>query len=133
MGFNWPKGIKEVPLLSEIVNNGKDIKLINNEIIENIDTIILCTGYLHHFPFLPDSLKLKTKNVLYPSGLYKGVVYTNNPRLFYLGMQDQWYTFSMFDLQSLFVKDTILKKIELPSIAMMINDAASWSLRYSSL
>lgn len=38
-----------------------------------------------------------------------------NPRLFYLGMQDQWYTFNMFDAQAWFVRDVILGKIALPS------------------
>jgi trimethylamine monooxygenase len=29
--------------------------------------------------------------------LYKGVAFIDNPEVFYLGMQDQWYTFTMFD------------------------------------
>jgi cation diffusion facilitator CzcD-associated flavoprotein CzcO len=37
-----------------------------------VDAIILCTGYQHSFPFLPDELRLKTHNCLYPAGLYKG-------------------------------------------------------------
>ena len=31
---------------------------------------------------------------------YKGVVWVHNPKLFYLGMQDQWFTFNMFDAQA---------------------------------
>src|SRR5256885_3510538 len=57
---------------------------------KEVDAIILCTGYLHHFPFLPDDLRLKTTNRLWPLGLYQGVVWENNPRLFYIGMQDQF-------------------------------------------
>ena len=65
--------------------------------IEEADAIILCTGYLHHFPFISEDLKLKTGNRLYPPMLYKGVVWQNNHKLFYLGMQDQFHTFNMFD------------------------------------
>lgn len=126
MDFKWPRGIKEVPLLKEIMKNGKDGKLINGDIIKDIDSIILCTGYLHSFPFLPNQLTLKTKNCLYPKGLYKGVVWMNNPNLFYLGMQDQWYTFTMFDLQGLFVRDAMLNKIKLPTKSAMIKDAEKW-------
>ena len=57
-----------------------------------MDAIILCTGYLHHFPFMTDELRLRTTNCLAPASLYKGVVWVDNAKLFYLGMQDQYYT-----------------------------------------
>ncbi len=72
-------------------------------------------GYSHHFPFIEDNLRLRTHNCLYPLGLYQGVVWEKNPRLFYLGMQDQPDTFNMFDAQAWFVRDVILGKIALPS------------------
>ena len=56
-----------------------------------MDAIILCTGYQHHFPSLPDELTLRTSNRLYPRELYKGVFWIHNPKLVYLGMQDQDY------------------------------------------
>jgi len=43
----------------------------------------------------------------------KGEV-VNNPDLFYLGMQDQWFTFNMFDAQAWYVRDIILGKIKVP-------------------
>lgn len=46
----------------------------------------------------------------------------NNPKLFYLGMQDQWYTFNMFDAQAWLVRDIILGKISLPSYKEMVAD-----------
>jgi hypothetical protein len=54
-----------------------------------MDAIVLCTGYRHWFPFIEDNLRLRTNNVLYPPDLYKGVVWTGNPKLMYLGMQDR--------------------------------------------
>eukprot|EP01084_Bolivina_argentea_P315761 547164_1 len=132
MNFHWPKGVLEVPLLKKVIN-GNDIELINNSVVQDIDSIILCTGYLHSFPFLPPNLKLKTKNILYPNNLYKGVIWINNPKLIYLGMTDQWYTFTMFDMQSLYAKDVILNKIELPSKRIMIDDAFKWRERGTAL
>jgi trimethylamine monooxygenase len=35
--------------------------------------------------------------------------------MFYLGMQDQWFTFNMFDAQAWWVRDVILGRIEVPS------------------
>ena len=48
----------------------------------DVDAIILCTGYLHYFPFLEKSLTLETHNRLYPPKLYKGVVWQDNHKLF---------------------------------------------------
>ena len=39
------------------------------------------------------------------------MVWVHNPKLFYLGMQDQWYTFNMFDAQAWWVRDVILEKL----------------------
>ena len=97
------------------------------------DAVILCTGYQHHFPFLADELRLRTTNRLWPGGLYKGVLWIDDPNLAYLGMQDQYYTFSMFDAQAWYVRDVILGRIELPSRNAMEADSAAWRKREEAL
>jgi trimethylamine monooxygenase len=91
--------------------------------------IIFATGYLHSFPFLEESLKLKTaRNSFYPDGLYKGVAWIKNTRLFYLGMQNQHYTLPMFDAQASWVMDVVLGYIILPEKESMITESHSlWS------
>ncbi len=119
IGFDWPDNWKEVPLLQKV--EGKTATFKDGSTAD-VDAIILCTGYLHHFPFMADDLKLRTANRLATADLYKGVAYINNPKLFYLGMQDQWYTFNMFDAQAWWARDVILGKIDLPDQAAMIAD-----------
>ena len=119
MGFDWPENWKEVPALVKTVGNKAFFKDGSKN---EIDAIILCTGYQHHFPFLPDDLRLKTANRLATADLYKGVVWTKNPKLFYLGMQDQWYTFNMFDAQAWYARDLILGKIKLPGSSILNAD-----------
>ena len=80
-----------------------------------MDDIISCTGYLHHFPFMSDELRLDTTNRLAPSMLYRGVVFQPENRVLYLGMQDQWYTFTMFDAQAWYARDIIMGRISLPN------------------
>jgi trimethylamine monooxygenase len=111
MGFKWPDNWKEVPLLTGVSGNTATFK---DGSTARVDAIILCTGYKHHFPFLPDDLRLRTANRLATADLYKGVAYVHNPALFYLGMQDQWYTFNMFDAQAWWVRDVILGRIRMP-------------------
>ena len=98
-----------------------------------VDAVILCTGYQHHFPFMEDSLRLRTRNRLWPPGLYKGVIWMDNPKLAYLGMQDQYYTFSMFDAQAWYVRDVIMGRTALPSREEMEKGAAGWQTREEAL
>ncbi len=130
MGFHWPDNWEEKPLLQRVENKTAHFK---DGTSREIDAIILCTGYRHHFPFLPDDLRLVTENRLWPLGLYKGVVWERNPKLFYIGMQDQFYTFNMFDAQAWFARDVILGRIELPSKAEMEADSAAWRAREEQL
>src|SRR5690606_21984385 len=100
---------------------------------QTVDAIIMCTGYLFHFPFLPDELRLETHNCLYPDNLYKGVVFQSNPKLMYVGMQDQWFTVNMFDAQAWFVRDVIMGKISLPDAVTRRQDIDAWLARHEQL
>ena len=111
MGYDWPDNWKEVPLLQKVVGNTCTFK---DGSTADVDAIILCTGYLHYFPFMAAELRLRTANRLAAADLYKGVVWVNNPKLFYLGMQDQWYTFNMFDAQAWYVRDIIMGRVQVP-------------------
>lgn len=70
MGYAWPDNWEEKPLLQRLENNRA---YFVDGSSKHIDAVILCTGYKHHFPFLPDELSLKTDNRLWPMNLYKGV------------------------------------------------------------
>jgi trimethylamine monooxygenase len=130
MGFQWPDNWEEKPALQKVSGN---TAFFADGSTKDVDAIILCTGYLHHFPFLPDSLRLKTNNILYPLGIYKGVVWEKNTKLFYIGMQDQWYTFNMFDAQAWYARDVMMGKISLPSIAQMQAHSEEWNDKEGTL
>ena len=49
-----------------------------------------------------------------------------NPQLVYLGMQDQWYSFNMFDAQAWYARDVILGRIPLPSYEKMHAEDLMW-------
>ena len=71
---------------------------------------MMCTGYLHSYPFLRlifiirmiiiivvltimtnrEDLRMKSKNLLYPAGMYKGMVWTagkSKTRLFWVSVK----------------------------------------------
>ena len=130
MGFHWPDNWKEVPLLARVEKNTCHFKDGSSK---EVDAIIMCTGYLHHFPFLPDALRLQTGNRLWPLDLYKGIFWEANPKLMYLGMQDQFYTFNMFDAQAWYARDAILGCINLPGLEEMVRHSQVWRAREEKL
>jgi trimethylamine monooxygenase len=123
MGYDWPDNWTEKPILVGVDGN---IAHFKDGTSRHVDAIILCTGYRHDFPFLTDELRLKTGNRLWPLNLYEGVVFTPNPQLFYLGMQDLWYSFNMFDAQAWLTRDMIMGRVALPSLAEMATANDHW-------
>jgi len=132
MGFHWPENFKTVPLLTHIDERSKTCHFKDGSKAE-VDVIILCTGYKHHFPFMSDELQLRTNNVLAPNNLYKSVFWENNPNLMYFGMADQWYTFNHFDAQAWYARDYMLGRIELPAKDVRLADDKKWHDREDTL
>jgi len=130
MGFNWPKEFTEVPLLTKVEGKTATFK---DGTTKDVDAVILCTGYLHHFPFLRNELKLVTANLMWVDNLYKGVFWKANPKLIYLGMQDQFYTFNMFDAQAWLARDFIMGKYALPDMAEQEAYIKGWLDRQETL
>ena len=130
MGYDWPDGMEELPLIERF--EGETVHFTNGETRE-FDAVILCTGYLHKYPFLPAELALQSGNNIYPAGLYRGVVWQKNPKVYYLGAQDQWFTFNMFDAQAWYVRDLILGRAALPSAEQRAAHMKSWRDRFQSL
>lgn len=131
MGFEWPEGFEEKPLLTKVV--GRTCYFKDGSTADDVDAIVFCTGYQNHYPFLPDHLKLVTRTSLYPGNLYKGIFWEKNPKLMYIGAQDQFYTFNMFDAQAWYARDVVLGRITLPDYDTMHADSEAWVERNSKL
>ncbi|KAL4238253.1 hypothetical protein ACF0H5_002966 [Mactra antiquata] len=110
IGHRWPEGISERPLVKHI--DGNRI-LFKDGHIEEVDSIIWCTGYIAEFPFMESRLAPNPTQVVYPKGLYKGMVWTgcNTNKLFYMGIYNLLYTFPVFDLQALWISRYIMNAI----------------------
>jgi trimethylamine monooxygenase len=130
MGFDWPENAVERPLVARF--EGRTAHFSDGT-TGDFDAVVLCTGYQHKYPFLPDGLSLKSRNVLYPGNLYKGVVWQDNTNLFYLGAQDQYYTFNMFDAQAWYARDVMLGRIQMPSAGERAADIQAWLERQDAL
>lgn len=130
IGYEWPDNWQERPILTHV--EGKTVHFSDGSTSE-VDAIISCTGYLHHFPFMDEPLRLVTTNRMWTPNLYRGVVYQPNNKIHYLGMQDQYYTFNMFDAQAWFSRDVILGRLDLPPLADQQAHSAAWEAREAEL
>ena len=129
-GLKWPEGIEERPLLARI--QGKTAHFADGS-QRDVDCVIFCTGYKHHFPFMPDNLRLVTANRSYPEQLYKGIFFQDQPRCIYLGMQDLTFTTTMFEAQAWYARDVILGRIQLPEAQSRHKDIQSWLAKEAHL
>lgn len=130
MGYDWPDGMEELPLVERF--EGQTAYFTDGR-VRDFDAVVLCTGYLHKYPFLPAELSLSSSNNVYPDGLYRGVVWQDNPHVSYLGAQDQWFTFNMFDAQAWYVRDLILGRTELPGAEERARHIRQWRDRFLAL
>jgi len=120
MGFAWPDTMKEVPLLTKVASKTCYFK---DGHVEDFDAIILCTGYQHSFPFMAPEIRLQATNIFNLPNLYRNVQwYGTRPgtkdadgRLFYMGMTDQFYTYTMFMMQGLWAAQVVKGILTVPS------------------
>ena len=131
MGYHWPKNFTTHALLETIAPDGTCS--FKDGSTARVDAVILCTGYQHHFPYVADSLRLKTANRLWCDNLYNGVVLETNHKMLYIGMQDQWFTFNMFDAQAWWARDLIAGKITIPDAAARAAHFKKWRDREGTL
>ena len=107
----------KVKIRKEIVKTeGKTVYFNDGQVQENVDTIVLCTGYTREFPFLDESILKPQRNGKFLP-LYKGMFpVQHNDCLAFVGM------FSIFnsvaigvELQSRFIAERFKRNIKLPS------------------
>jgi len=129
-GFKWPKGIREIP---QLVKFEDGLFHFADGSTDRFDVVMFCTGYQHHFPFLADEITLTdAKNLLHVDGLYKGVILNKNPRVMYIAMQDQYYTFTMFDAQACYARDYILGKFKIKDEKERTAEIKLWGDRFKA-
>ena len=127
MGLKWPEKIHEVPIVTSI--EGKTCSFEDGSSAE-YDTIILCTGYQHHFPFMPSELTLPNGNIFNLPNLYRSLQWYGvgegkkdaGGKLFYMAMQNQFYTFTMFAMQGLWVANMIKGLISAPDREVCVKE-----------
>ena len=110
---NIPKNIEIITGLSHF--DEENVYFLNGE-KRKIDSVLLCTGYIHHYPFMEEKLRLNCKdpNVLWAEGVYYNVAWEQNPKLFYVGMGSYRLSQVVVDAQGYLIRDIIAGKHVVP-------------------
>lgn len=109
-----------------LIKVGKDNTVIFPDGTETkVDAIIVCTGYKHYYPFLEQSLRYTGPDCLYPKNFYKGMFWINNPKLAYMGVAKNIFTFPLFDSQASYAAQVLAGKIEMPEKSERIEENLS--------
>jgi len=109
MGYHWPEGIEERPLIKSI--QGRMITFMDDHTVE-CDAIIMSTGYIHHFPFLDSKINLECGNFFWTKELDFSTVSKRNQNLYFIGMEDQFYTFNHFAAKAWWIREVIMGRCQ---------------------
>jgi len=98
------------------------VELEDGTILDEIDAIIFCTGYLYSFPMFSRKLGFISEDGSYVHHLFQQTFYAEDPSLVFLGMPRQILPFPTFQNQAILVAKVWSRKLSLPNIAKMRED-----------
>lgn len=128
-------GVKRVgPVDSFVHKTGTtrgQVVLVDGHVVDDVDVVILCTGYITSYPFLgqlqaPDLPKedaddntIITSDGCITHNLHKDIFYIPDPTLAFVGVPYHASAFSLFDFQAAVVARVLSGLAELPSQEQM--------------
>jgi len=112
--------VRDVPPLKRFHETA--IELDDGTILENIDSVIFCTGYLYSFPMFSRKYGFISEDGSYVHHLFQQTFYAEDPSLVFLGLPRQILPFPTFQNQAILVAKVWSGKLSLPSIPKMCED-----------
>lgn len=111
MASKWPDNWKEVPKLERVDESTAYYRRHGR----CCDAIILCNWLQAPLPLPARRSAAEDGEPAGNGRSLQGRDWVHNLRMFYLGMQDQWFTFNMFDARAWWARDAIMGKIGIPT------------------
>lgn len=110
--------IKDVPDLLKFDVNTRTIFFKNGSKLNNVDKVIFATGYLKSIPFIKDEPLITDGQKVH--GLYKHLIYYNNPTLAVIGLPRFVLPTRLSESQGCWLARVWSGRIQLPSLEEMI-------------
>ena len=121
--YQFPETITQHP---QVVKFIKNTACFEDGFEAEFDMVILCTGYMGHFPFMADDLQLKEQ---FLGGackdLYKATLWLNggNGKVLYLGAPYTPFMFGTFEAQAIWACKYIMGELKVPDQEEMLADS----------
>lgn len=112
--------------------SGSTAILEDGSTIDQLDTIIMCTGYRPSFPFLAEKCKVKVDDG-HVTPLYKHVVHAHWRSLLFVCICRYHLGFRHLYLQAEFAVGALLRKFDLPTESEMLKDIEEDFIRKSKM
>ncbi|KAI0911910.1 hypothetical protein F4823DRAFT_583958 [Ustulina deusta] len=147
-GHRLPEAVKRVPMVAQFIAHEIDaskpvwnqksegvipgkIVLEDETTLEDIDYVVIATGYITSYPFLEhleqphvawedaDERTLITADGYTTHNLHKDVFYIPDPTLAFVGVSQLVSTFSLFDFQARVMAKVLAGHVRLPASSVM--------------
>ncbi|KAK4537589.1 hypothetical protein CDCA_CDCA13G3614 [Cyanidium caldarium] len=123
-------GVQPVAALTA-VTGPRQVRLADGTQLDDLDVILLCTGYRYAFPFLADACEVRVQHggrVVTP--LYRHLLPVHRPNLPLVGLPYSVVPFPLFEYQMRYVCRVLSGAIRLPSESAMRQDTREeWRAR----
>ena len=117
----FPENVQEViGTLTACFENGT-VEINHKELLHNVHSIILCTGYKYSFPFLEPECGIKVTNN-HVTSLYQHIFSTKFPSLSFIGLCLRICPFLNFAAQAQCIASVLSGRTVLPSEEEMVRD-----------
>jgi len=109
--------IKDILPIKEF--HEKSIELVDGTMLEDVEYIIFCTGYLYSLPMFPKEAGFIEPDGLYVHHLYQQTFYAEDPTLAFMGLPNKVLPFPTYQNQAIVVAKVWAQKLTLPSREVM--------------
>ena len=103
--------------------DGNNILLKSGQVLKDIDSVLLATGYEYEFGFLDESCKISVTSEGRVKDLYLHLVNAHYPSMGIWGIPVKMLPFPLFEQQAKFFMKHLMKEFELPSTSDMIKNS----------
>ncbi|KAI1505632.1 hypothetical protein F5X99DRAFT_367270 [Biscogniauxia marginata] len=119
------------------------VRLEDGNILENIDYVVVATGYITTYPFLggleqpftqwedADEKVLITSDGYTTHNLHRDIFYIPDPSLAFIGVSHLVSTFSLFDFQAKVLSKVFSGNVQLPSRSAMVKEHKERKARFT--
>lgn len=120
--------ILDFPAVASFDPNTRSALLVDGQVIEDLDRVLISTGYRHSYPFLTslnESIYPLITNGARVHNLYRHIFYRPDPTLCFIGLLIAAIPFPISEAQALATARVLSGRLKLPSNEVMRRDEQS--------